>query len=677
MKIIKDPKIEIDDGVAKIIAETLCHEIKASRNGNGKIYERARQCERQYSQITTWMERNKVCDEPWYGAADYFVPLTEWIVDAVWSRVVNILFSEEPLMTAEGTESRDKPKEKDVTSFVNMALTEIVKVYNPVSFFFKQMIKLPFAVLKYNWENEVDSVISKETAAKFVNLEDGRIEYVIPEDPESMTKGEELIMNGFRVVGEEEVWTISDKELVDNPVARNIKFEDYVWSPKAKKGHRLYWEGDRFWLTLNEIRMKAKRKEYRESAVERSANAIDISQQTGSSAVIAQREHLIETYHWYGRLPFNEANEIDLQDTNAVEQEVHCVVDIKNTELFQIERWEYNRLPNPERVYIHGMFEETENFEGRSLCEKLQMTQRELNHLHNTIMNNAQIAMQKIFVKKRTLSGEDWEMPEVYPGAIWEEDNTGDIRALSVGDVATISLELEQSFINFAERLSNISVYQTGTARQGGQKTKGEVERTVQEGNISMDKLIQRCHDIMETICEWTLGYYSERMPPGLERRILGEDGQKIFPTNENMGMFEQQGEKPYWDAEDITGKFDFNWQGTSLTSNKQFQIAVQNDIEERYLVHPMVGGNMLATWEILRDGFLVRGKKDWQRYLPPREAIIQQMKLQQAEAQAQKQKDANKKKLPAQVVQKAVQKGVPPQAANQMAASIATEDTA
>ena len=674
MKIIKEPKIEVDDGMAKIIAETICHEIKASRNGNGKIYDRARQCERQYSQITTWMERGKVCDEPWYGAADYFVPLTEWIVDAVWSRIINILFSEEPLMTAEGMEAADKPKEKDVTSFVNMALTEIVDIYNPVSFFFKQMIKLPFAVLKYNWENEVDSIIGKETAAKFVHA-DGRIEYVIPEDQESMVKGEELLMNGFQVVGEEEVWTISDKELVNNPVVRNIKFEDYVWSPKAKKGHRLYWEGDRFWLTLGEIKMKAKRKEYRESAVEMSANSIDISQKTGASAVIAQREFLIETYHWYGRLPFNESNEIDFQSVDAIEQEVHCVIDIKNAELFQIENWEYQRIPNPERVYIHGMFEETENFEGRSLCEKLQMTQRELNHLHNTTMNNAQIAMQKIFVKKRTLTGEDWEMPEVYPGAIWEEDNTGDIRTLNVGDVATISWELEASFINFAERLSNISVYQTGTARQGGQKTKGEVERTVQEGNISMDKLVQRCHNIMETLCEWTVGYYSERMPPGLERRILGEDGQKIFRTNENMEMGEQQGENAYWDADNITGRFDFNWQGTSLTNNKQFQIAVQNDIEERYLPHPLVGGNLLATWEILRDGLLVRGKKDWQKYLPPREAIIQQMELQQAQAQANKQKDANRKKLPSQVIQKAVQKGVPPQIANQMASGIATED--
>ncbi|MCD6346471.1 MAG: hypothetical protein J7L96_03525 [Bacteroidales bacterium] len=676
MKIIKDPKIEVEDGIAKIIAETICHEIKASRTGNGKIYDRARRCERQYSQITTWMEQDKVCDEPWSGAADYFVPLTEWIIDAVWSRIVNILFSEEPLMTAEGVESSDKPKEKDVTSFVNMILTETVNIYNPVSFFFKQMIKLPFAVLKYCWENEVDSVISKDTAAKFVHA-DGRIEYVIPSDPESMVQGEELLMNGFQVVGEEEVWTLSDKELVDNPVARYIKFDDYVWSPKAKKDNRLYWEGDRFWLTLNEIRMKAKRKEYRESAVERSAKAIDISQQTGASAVIAQREFLIESYHWYGRLPFNESNEIDFQSNDAIEQEVHCIIDMKNAELFQIEHWEYKRLPNPDRVYIHGMFEETENFEGRSLSEKLYMTQKELNHLHNTIMNNAQIAMQKIFVKKRTLTGEDWEMPEVYPGAIWEEDNTGDIRALNVGDVANISWELEASFINFAERLSNISVYQTGTARQGGQKTKGEVERTVQEGNISMDKFVKRCHEVMETLCEWTVGYYSERMPPGLERRILGEDGQKIFPTNDNMAQYEQQGVKPYWDPNDITGNFDFNWLGTSLTSNKQFQIAVQNDIEERYLPHPMVGGNMLATWEILRDGLLVRGKKDWQKYLPPREAIIQQMKLQQAQVQAQKKKDENKKKLPQQAVQKAIQKGVPPQVANQMSANMATEDTA
>ena len=49
----------------------------------------------------------------------------------------------------------------------------------------------------------------------------------------------------------------------------------------------------------------------------------------------------------------------------------------------------------------------------------------------------------------------------------------------------------------------------------------------------------------------------------------------------------------------------------------------------------------MLAVWNILKDGLTARGIKDWQKILPPKEAIVQEMKRMQAEAQAQKQMKA------------------------------------
>ena len=162
------------------------------------------------------------------------------------------------------------------------------------------------------------------------------------------------------------------------------------------------------------------------------------------------------------------------------------------------------------------------------------------------------------------MQGTDWEQPMVFPGAMWEEQNTGDIRVLEVGDVKAVAWELEASFINFAERLSNISIYQTGTARQGGQKTKGEVERTIYEGNIGMDKFIGRCHEVLRTIHKWTVDYYYERMPPGLERTIRGDEASPIF---ERQGQEQEQ----YWQNSDIAGQFDWRWQGTSLTSSKAY----------------------------------------------------------------------------------------------------------
>jgi hypothetical protein len=295
-------------------------------------------------------------------------------------------------------------------------------------------------------------------------------------------------------------------------------------------------------------------------------------------------------------------------------------------------------VPYPERVFLRGEFEETENFEGRSLADKLYMSQKYMNSWYNTLMNNAWIAMQKVFVKKSGLQGDQYDKPTVYPGAMWEEDTAGDIRVLEVGDVKNIGLELQNTLINFAERVSNVSIFQTGTARQeGGNKTLGEVEKTISEGNIGLDKYIQNCHGILRKICQWTIDYYVEDMPPGLERRIRGEKSTPIFPTQENMPMYQEKGIQPYWSAEDIDGKFDFTWNGTSLSSNKEWRLAVANDLMDRYLKVEMVAGNMLAVWDILKRGLVARGIKDWESILPPKEAIIAEMKKMQAEAQQQK----------------------------------------
>ena len=66
------------------------------------------------------MAAGKTCDTPWENASDYFIPLTEWVVDAVHARIMNTLFSQEPYMTARGTEGDDFRREEGVTEFVDM-----------------------------------------------------------------------------------------------------------------------------------------------------------------------------------------------------------------------------------------------------------------------------------------------------------------------------------------------------------------------------------------------------------------------------------------------------------------------------------------------------------------------------------------------------------------------------
>ncbi len=653
----KDYRIEVDSPTQKRIAEVICEEIKQSLSDNSKNYDLMKKCENQTNQVTVWDEKNKECDEPWAGAADYFIPLTEWIVDAVHSRVMYILFSQEPNMTARGVEAADVDKAPGVTDFVDMVMREIVELRQNVQFFFKQMIKLPKAVLKYEWEHRIEPLMVKEQAQVFVNQETQLEDYLLPNDPETDKKMQELLAGGFMPTGEtKEVLVKVDKELYNAPRLKYIRAEDYVYSSTAKRGEKLYWEGDRIWYTWNDINIKKQQEIFFEDGVAKVQSFVNsfVGDSTGSSKDISQRKVLFECFHWYGRLPFDNAGKINFEDLEAIEQEVHAVVafregnkDIK--ELLYLAHWEYERIPDLERVYITGEFEQTENWLGRSLPMKLRKTQGLLNNFYNNLINNAYLAMMKMLWKKRTLVGDDTDEMEIYPGKIIEIDNSGDLGVLDLGDVKAMSLGIEKDLLGFAEKLSNISDWNLGQRKvEGGKPTATEFAGVMEEGKVGLDKFIQNCHEVLRKLCKWTVGYYSERMPEGLERRIMGDNGEPIFPTEKNMATFQGKGIEPVWNKDAIKGQFDFIWNGTSLNSDKAQNIAISNDLQDRYLKQPMIGGNMLFTWEILRRGLVARGIKDWQTIIPQKQAIIKEMERMAAEEQTRQAEAALRPPIPA-----------------------------
>ena len=653
-------KINVDYSIAKQIAQIICHEIKTSFTApsNKRVYDKAHRCEKQYNQITKWMELGKVCDKPWPGAADYFVALSEWIVDAVFARLMSILFSQEPYMKARGNDVNSIAVQDNATDFVDMIFREKVKLYENTNFFFKQMIKLPIAVLKYDYVEDYDAMIKTEQAQTFINPADNKQEYLLPDDPDAMMKTAQFIANGYQQGTPQEVTTLEDIEIYSGAKAQYINIEDYAWAPDTKRNTKPYWEGDRDWFTLNNLMLKSRQEKFSPEAVQR-IREINLVGFTGNDAIIKQREKPIECFHWYGRLPFNENNEIDLVNPDTIEQEVYCLVSLKEEELLQILSWPHSRYPKEERVYLRGMFEETKDFEGRSLLEKLYKTQQELNDFHNTLMNNAWIAMQKIFVKKKTLTGKQAERPKVFPGAMWEEEQTGDIRALEIGDVKSIGLELETLLLGFAEKVSNVSNWNLGVQARQGKATATEFMGVLQEGNIGREPFLQRCYKILTKLCEWTIDYYKDRLPPEMPRSIKTEK-ETIMPSMENMPIYQKKGINPNWQKEDFFGDYTWNWQGTTLNSDKQWNLMIDDKLEQM-IQHQMINGNLLAVWTILKKKLVDMGVKNWEEILPPREAIIKEMQRMQMQAQARQQAP---QAIGQMAVKKLIAKGMQPQQA-------------
>lgn len=682
---MKGKKIDIKYDQQRRVARIICSEIASSRSKNKKNYDLIERCQNQYDQLTYWEKIGKEPDVPFQGASDFFIPLSEWIVDALHSRVMHILFHQEPVMKAKGTEANDIQKAPDVTDFVDTVHREIVQLRKNVNHFFRQMIALPLSVLKYHWVRDVETMYIREMADVYVNPENGDEEYILPDDPELAQKMRKMIEGGYLPTSDKkEVPVKKEVEKWNAPKLEYIKPADYVYCPTAQKGHRLYWEGDRFYMTWNEILMKKKDEQFYDDGVEKVRKHIDDSTRDNENYQkdVKLRSTLFECYNWYGRLPFDADGNLDFESEDSIEHEVHAQVvmkigSAKIEELLYLSFWEYKRLPDEYRVYLRGGYEETDNFMNRSLLMKLYKIQKLANTFYNTLINNAYLAMMKIFKRKKDWISLDTEDElDIYPGVIVDVEDMNDFEVMDVGDVKSIGITLENDILSFAERLSNISDWNLGVSRssknQGSKPTATEFTGVIAEGQIGHNKFIQNCHDILRKICQWTHAYYEENMPVGFARRITGENGEEIYPTQENLPYFQEKGVQPFWTVDQISGKYDFTWNNTALNSSMQWNISVSNDLMDRYMQTPMVSGNLMAVWNILKDGLIARGIKDWQRFLPQKEAIVAEMQRMQQEAQAQQQMDQNRKALPQKVAQKLIQRGANPQEAMQMAGKTA-----
>ena len=190
----RDYSVGFEQSQGKVIAEIICKEIDTSLNENGATYQRAKRNENLYAQITKWMQAGKVPVTPWRGAADYFVPMVEWIVDAVWGRVLKSIFGKRPYMQAKGVESSDVTNEEAVTDFNDQILSEKVQIYDKLKYLIKQMLKLPFAVIKFCWVYENDVLYQTENAIVFVSPDGAMQEQVLPDEQD---KALTLTTQGF------------------------------------------------------------------------------------------------------------------------------------------------------------------------------------------------------------------------------------------------------------------------------------------------------------------------------------------------------------------------------------------------------------------------------------------------------------------------------------------------
>lgn len=662
------------------VAQLLCKEIKAQIGNNSEAYAQFKTCEYEYLGWSKYRRSGQKKSKPWAGACDFWASLIEWSTCAVAARVDSILFSVEPTMTALATDAENVDRAPAITDFVDMVMREIVELRKNIQLYIKQKIKQPLAILAYEWVYQPDTV-------REVNV--GTVQ---PDFSITLETGENIKLDDLPAEVQEDIklgniapgqtadwWVEKDKIVINQPRLRYISPLDYVWTNGTRKFNKPYTEGYRYWQTFNEIKLKSNNEEYdltEDNWAKLNTTLTAKGSGTGvTEKALAERSHQFECFKVYTRLPFNKQDMVDFSDKEALEQEVIAEVVLNEEVMLKITKWFYLRNPDTQRVFIYGWYEEKDTmtgnpFVGRSLTEKLEEINLLINKEMQQIVDNADIAMMKMFTIKRQMNSEDFEEPEVFPGAFFEVDNAGDIQALTVGDVKQIGFQIMDSMMSFAARLSNISPLNTSDRMEGSKPLATEIVNILKEGEIGREGIIQSCFEDVRTIYKWTVDYYYQFMPDRLQRRIRkNETGLDFYPVPARDKFPEgTEGDEAYKAAMDKyekekfyskdmlcgVGKWDFKWNGTQLSGDREWKINTADYLASVLMKFPMVASNPMAVWELLRDILMARGKRDWQKYLPAREKIEKEVQKKERMEQLMEQ-------LP-QMKQMLINQGIDPQ---------------
>ncbi len=155
----------------------------------------------------------------------------------------------------------------------------------------------------------------------------------------------------------------------------------------------------------------------------------------------------------------------------------------------------------------------------------------------------------------------------IEPGALIPVDNPQtDIYFPNLGSKTAFGFQEQQALMTQIERLTSISDLNLGIiGAQGATRTATGTRALLGESSNNLNIFIQRMNRGWTRALRYTFEMLQQRIPPGFQFRILGDDGNNYWKTIESR--------------QEIDGMYDFELEANSTNSNKQVQIEQANMI--------------------------------------------------------------------------------------------------
>ena len=248
---------------------------------------------------------------------------------------------------------------------------------------------------------------------------------------------------------------------------------------------------------------------------------------------------------------------------------------------------------------------------GLGLLEMLHPLSIEMDFHHNARVDFGLFSSMPIGFY-RASSSVDPEKFKVSPGDLIPlEDPQNDVVYPNFGNRTSFGLQEEAAIQTLVERMTGVNDLSLGvlTGAQGPTRTARGVSALTAESSANLDVHLRRLNRMWKQALRYTLHLLQQKLPPGFEFKLVGEDGGLYFPYIKNR--------------EDIRGDFDFELAPSSATSNPQIQrdranFVAQMQLNPIYLTTGIVTpGNL---WEGARNQLVSIGIKDPHRFItkPP-----------------------------------------------------------
>lgn len=243
---------------------------------------------------------------------------------------------------------------------------------------------------------------------------------------------------------------------------------------------------------------------------------------------------------------------------------------------------------------------------GKTPAEAMSEIEHEVNTIHNQRLDAGTMSIiPPLFY--RAMSGTNPELLHIKPGLAIPLDDVNDAKWMQMPNNVLQSFQEEKMLLELSDSIMGVGPLQMGQESpvNRSRSTARGTLAIISQGNQRQSSLAVRLRQPLARVINLYRNMWAQNIPDGIEDRVLGIDGDRLFPEGLSV--------------EDLEGNFSVILEADPTAGDKR---AENDNIMARYsmgLQNPLILQNPSALWELTADVFRGSGKLDIEKYLGPK----------------------------------------------------------